>query len=151
MARMRNVDPFPLLWERRTTIEVGDETIDLLALPDLVRAKKTQRDKDWPMIRRLVDRHYLAYRNAPTNERIHWWLKELRTPTLLREAAQSYPEEAQVLEPERPLLASMDQTSDTLLESRLEQEEADERKADRIYWAPLRLELETLRREERGS
>jgi hypothetical protein len=34
------------------------ELIDLLALGDLVNAKKTQRDKDWPMIRRLMERSY---------------------------------------------------------------------------------------------
>ena len=33
-------------------------TYELLGIEDLVKAKKTQRDKDWPMIRRLVDAHY---------------------------------------------------------------------------------------------
>ena len=59
MSKMRGVDPFPNLWERRTTLQTPDGTIcDLLSLPDLVLAKKTQRDKDWPMIRRLVEAHY---------------------------------------------------------------------------------------------
>ena len=55
MARMRGVAPFAELWTRRTTLtdDAGCEW-DLLALPDLVAAKKTQRDKDWPMIRALV-------------------------------------------------------------------------------------------------
>jgi hypothetical protein len=55
MSRMRGVDSFERLWSRRTTIEVpSGTTFDLLSLPDLVQAKKTQRDKDWPMIRRLA-------------------------------------------------------------------------------------------------
>ena len=42
------------LWERRTTLEDADGTVfELLGIEDLIRAKKTQRDKDWPMIRRL--------------------------------------------------------------------------------------------------
>jgi len=43
MSKMRGVDPFPDLWERRTTLETQDGTVcDLLSLPDLVLAKKTQ-------------------------------------------------------------------------------------------------------------
>jgi len=56
MSVMRGVDPFELIWQRRATIELPDGTIcDLLSIADLVRAKKTQRDKDWPMIRRLLE------------------------------------------------------------------------------------------------
>jgi hypothetical protein len=59
MAKMRGVDPFASLWRRRTSIELPDGTpCDLLSLADLVQAKKTQRDKDWPMIRRLVEAHF---------------------------------------------------------------------------------------------
>ncbi len=46
MAKMRGVDSFEQLWQRRTTLEAEDGTkYELLALPDLVKAKKTQRDK----------------------------------------------------------------------------------------------------------
>ena len=46
MSKMRGGEPFPALWERRTTIELPDGTpCDLLSLPDLVKAKKTQPDK----------------------------------------------------------------------------------------------------------
>ena len=52
MTKMRGVDPFPKLWRRRTTTVLEDGTkCDLLSLPDLVRAKKTQLYKDWPMLR----------------------------------------------------------------------------------------------------
>ncbi len=54
MSRMRGVTDFHTLWERRTTLVMDDGTLcDLLSLSlgDLVQAKKTQRDKDWPMIR----------------------------------------------------------------------------------------------------
>jgi len=57
IAVMRGVDSFEALWERRTTVEVGPgETYEVIGLQDLVRTKKTQRDRDWPMIRRLPGR-----------------------------------------------------------------------------------------------
>lgn len=76
---------------RRTTISVGDTAIELMSLPDLVQAKKTQRDKDWPMVRRLVEVNYFANREHPTREQIRFWFLELRTPELLIElmAAQN--------------------------------------------------------------
>jgi hypothetical protein len=59
MSRMGGVEPFSELWARRTTIILpGNLRCDVLSLPDLVIAKKTQRDKDWPMIRRLLEAHY---------------------------------------------------------------------------------------------
>ena len=92
MSRMRGVDPFPKLWARRTTIELPDGTLcDLLALPDLVRAKKTQRDKDWPMLRRLLEAHFFQNRTKPTTDQVRFWLRELRTPELLIEVAQAHP------------------------------------------------------------
>ncbi len=51
MSVLRGVDPFEALWNRRQTIplERGTELVPVLGLPDLVRAKKTQRDRDWPI------------------------------------------------------------------------------------------------------
>lgn len=40
MTVMRGVDPFPMLWERRTTFAIDETEVDLLSLPDLVKAKK---------------------------------------------------------------------------------------------------------------
>ncbi len=56
---------------------------DLLSLPDLVQAKKTQRDKDWPMIRRLVEAHYFEHHANPKPAQVRFWMRELRTPDLL--------------------------------------------------------------------
>lgn len=54
MAKLRGLPDFETAWNRRTTFESPTEAIEILSLPDLVIAKKTQRDKDWPMIARLV-------------------------------------------------------------------------------------------------
>ena len=82
MSLMRGVAPFAELWERRTTIALADasfseEILVILSLSDLVQAKKTQRDKDWPMIRRLVDASYASARDAAvSDEQIDFWLAE---------------------------------------------------------------------------
>lgn len=51
VTRLRDLAPFHELWQRRTTLELSaGVTCELLAVEDLVRAKKTQRGKDWPVI-----------------------------------------------------------------------------------------------------
>ncbi|MFO1475682.1 MAG: hypothetical protein U1F98_03400 [Verrucomicrobiota bacterium] len=146
MSRMRGVDVFAKLWRRRTTIELPDGTVcDLLSLPDLVQAKKTQRDKDWPMIRRLVEAHYFQHREKPSRAQTTFWLKQLRTPQLLIELAQARSVLCNRVARERPLLAHAVSAQTVELERALEGEEAAERKADQRYWLPLRKELERLR------
>ena len=146
ISRMRGVDPFEQLWLRRTTVEIGPgESYELISLPDLVRSKKTQRDKDWPMIRRLVESNHYTNRESPTSEQVEFWLTEGRTPALIREVARAYPDVAWRIQQARPLLALVSQTDDRLLEDALEAEEKQERDADRTYWKPLREELERLR------
>ena len=146
MARMLGVDAFTKLWKRRVTIELPDGTIcDLLSLPDLVQAKKTQRDKDWPVIRRLVEAHYFQHRKNPNPAQVKFWLRELRTPQLLVELAPKHTRLCRQLAPGRLLLAHAVLGEPLKLEQALMAEEAAEREQDRIYWAPMRRELEKLR------
>lgn len=146
MSEMRGVDAFPKLWRRRATIELPDGLkCDLLSLPDLVQAKKTQRDKDWPMIRRLVEAHYFQNRDKASTAHIKFWLHELRTPALLIEIARLHPALCQRFVPERPLLAEAGAGNANKLEQALRDEEAAERERDKVYWLPLREELEKLR------
>jgi hypothetical protein len=153
MTQMRGVAPFPELWARRTTFAFEDETLEVMALPDLVAAKKTQRDKDWPMIRRLVDVNYLNHRDEPARERILFWLRELRNPELLVEVARAHPEVLEELAGERPLLklATSENLASGLLNRALRDEEEAERRLDAAYWKPLREQIERLRRVARGS
>jgi hypothetical protein len=144
MTKMRGVESFSKLWKRRTTIEVDGSTVELMGLPDLVSAKKTQRDKDWPMIRRLVEVNYFSNRQAPTKTQIKFWFLELRTPQLLIELARQNRISPQLLG-RRPLLKSVQANNETRVAELLIEEEEKERKADRTYWIPLKKELETLR------
>ena len=145
MSRMRGVEAFAKLWKRRTTIELPDGTLcDLLSLPDLVQAKKTQRDKDWPMIRRLMEAHYFQHRKNSNPARVKFWLRELRTPELLMEVARANAALCRRLMTVRPLLAHAT-TDAAALERALLAEETAEREQDKIYWLPLRRELEKLR------
>ncbi len=146
MSVMRGVAPFPELWERRTVLADADgTTYELLSLPDLVAAKKTQRDKDWPMLRRLLEADYYAERETAGPERVRFWLEEMRTPELLAELAMKHPDLCAELTPARPLLASARSADLGALQVALDTEESRERAADRQYWLPLKAELERLR------
>ena len=148
MSRMRGVEPFAKLWARRTSMEVAAGLIhDLLSLPDLVLAKKTQRDKDWPMIRRLVEADYFAGRHDGKPKQLSFWLRELRTPSLLCDLASSTGSMTRKLAVERPLLSLALQADVPALERALLEEEGREREEDRRYWRPLRRELEQMRHE----
>jgi hypothetical protein len=145
MSKMRGVAPFPELWERRTTIEMEDGLrCDLLALPDLVAAKKTQRDKDWPMIRRLIEADCAAASGEASAARLRFWLLEARTPELIAELARRFPQECAALAPARPLLSGPFEFE--TLGRRILDEEQAERELDRAYWLPLKRELEAMRR-----
>jgi hypothetical protein len=143
---MRGVEDFEALWNRRTTVETNGELIDLLSLRDLVQAKKTQNDKDWPMIRRLVERDFLQSSDVPDPDQPVFWLSELRSPELLIEARRRFPAIAAELAVRRPLLQYATSSQFDELEAALEAEEKAERAADREYWLPLCRQLEELRR-----
>ena len=149
MSVLRGVDPFLELWVRRTTLTDADGTsYDLLSLSDLVRAKKTQRSKDWPMLQRLIEAHYLKHRHAPEPALLRFWMRELRTPELLLEVTQSNSDLTRELSSERPLLTLAAERQTDELNTALAEEEGLERERDRIYWRPLKAELEKLRHEQ---
>ncbi|MCX6878266.1 MAG: hypothetical protein NTW21_31305 [Verrucomicrobia bacterium] len=152
MTRLRDLPSFAVLWDRRTTVATGDGgEVNLLAVPDLVNAKKTQRDKDWPMIGALVEGHYTALESAPTPERILFWLAESRTPERLIDLTARFPAEAASAAAARPLLALA--RADTLPELRtaLDAEVRAEQDKDRAYWEPLKREMEAFSRAEREA
>lgn len=150
MSVLRGVDAFPALWERRTTMEVGPgQTYELLSLPDLVQAKKTQRDKDWLMIRRLIETSYVTHRDDPAPEQVDFWLRESRAASMLIEVASQHAGRVDALAGQRPFLALARTGDEDALARALEDEENSEREKDRAYWAPLIKELEQMRREKR--
>lgn len=148
MSVLRESDSFDALWDRRTTLETPDGfVVDALDLADLVKAKKTQRSKDWPMLARLVEAHYGANRDQPNDRQIDFWLRETRTPSLLIEICRRWPELAESLKQERPLLRFASAGDERALEDELFAEERIEREKDRQYWRPLKAEIERFRHE----
>jgi hypothetical protein len=146
MSRLRGVASFRSLWRRRTTITLPDGfSFDAMSLPDLVQAKKTQRDKDWPMLRRLVEAHYFENRTRATAAQTRFWILELRSPDLLIELARSQPVACRRAARRRPLLKHAIQADQAALRRGLLAEETSEREADRRFWRPLRSELQTIR------
>jgi hypothetical protein len=146
MSVLRGVASFSTLWRRRTTIHTRDSgQYDLLSLPDLVRAKKTQQDKDWPMLRRLLEAYYVQNQHAPSADQIRFLLTELRTPSLLIELSTAHPEISDSAGRRRPLLGHAKHGDSEALAVALVEEKHREREADRLYWLPLKKELEKLR------
>jgi len=146
MAVMNNCDRFPFLWKRRRRLPLpGVGLVDVLSLPDLVKAKKTQRDKDWPMIRRLIEVDYYSRPKRLSSKRIAWWLLEARSPDILVEVCHRYSRQANKLIGLRPLLSWAAAGLVAKLETALHEEEERFRQADRRYWQPLREKLFQMR------
>ncbi len=143
---MRSVDPFHELWKRRKVInlpEIGE--ISIIALSDLVKSKKTQRDKDWPMIRRLIESDIVNASEDPPDEQISFWLAECRTPELLVSLANKYKKISNQMISSRSLLKTAIEGNQSELSKLLYEEENKEKELDREYWAPLKKELEVWR------
>jgi hypothetical protein len=149
MTRMRGTASFAVLWRRRTTLEVEPgNVIELLALPDLVASKKTRRDKDWPMVQRLVEANYAQFADDATPARIRFWLRELRTPEFLIECVTRFPEAARIEQGRRPAVAAASARDAAAVQSALAGEEAAIRADDELFWKPLLDELQQLRHDE---
>ena len=128
------------------TLQDDDGVVyEILGIEDLVKAKKTQCDKDWPMIQRLVDAHYDAFRNHPTDDQVRFWLRESRNPEVLITIAATFPEIRDQLLSTRPVLQETLSASRTAVRQSLRDEELKERNADERYWQPLKAELVSLR------
>jgi len=148
LGKMRGVDDFSAAWGRRREIPVpGIGNIPVMGLSDLVQSKKTQRDKDWPMIRRLVEADFFNTTEPPSAEQVQFWLLECRTAGLLITLRKEFENQADELIAQRPLLSRALSGNEPVLRDLLKQEEEQERKLDEEYWAPLRRELEQWRRE----
>ncbi len=146
---MRGVDSFADLWERREEINLPEAgRIAVIGISDLVKSKKTQRDKDWPMIRRLIEADIYNAPENPHEDKIRFWLAECRTPELLVSLTTKYPEIASFMAVIRPLLKSAIEGNHEDIDKLLMDEEDKEREIDRHYWKPLRAELESWRREK---
>jgi len=152
MSKMRGVDNFESLWARRSEVELSDGVIiSLLSLPDLVKAKKTQRDKDWPMVRRLIEADYFsAGNNTPSDDKVIFWLQELRSEELLIELCKRFPELANQYANQRPSILSAINEDVQKLTLDFKEEEMLERLKDREYWLPLKKELEQMRQNKKG-
>ena len=117
-----------------------------MSLPDLVSAKKTQRDKDWPMIRRLIEADIVRAIGEANPARVEFWLQECRTFEMLRDLGRRYPGLAARVARRRPALRAAIRGDARRTAALLRREEDAERERDRRYWVSLRVELERWRR-----
>ncbi|MBN2145177.1 MAG: hypothetical protein JW774_11185 [Candidatus Aureabacteria bacterium] len=145
MSKIRNCPDFDEMWKSRNTMLIDEiMEVPVMNIRHLIKAKKTQRDKDWPMVRRLVEIDYAAHVN-PDMDDIVFWFVECRTPQLLLDLYERYPSHIKELVPERLLLESLSEKDVFKTEKALLEEELIERQKDREYWNPLKKELENMR------
>lgn len=151
MSRLRGCDPFGRMWGRRKRVTIpGMGRIDVIGLEDLVQCKRTQRDKDWLMLERLVEND-IANALHPCKKKIRWWLLQCRNAETLIRLAAEHGDLTKSCIKRRPLLdAAMENDRRSLIRM-LEQEKRAEVKKDREYWRPLREELERMRHEKAKS
>ena len=148
MSRLRGLDAFSRLWRRRQEIDLpGVGRVAVMSLPDLVRAKKTQRDKDWPMLRRLIEADIVKAGGQARAARVAFWLRECRTFEMLRDLGRRYPRLTVRAAPQRPALRAAMRNDEGRTTALFRREEDQERARDRRYWTPLRAELARWRRE----
>lgn len=146
IAKLRGCDSFDKLWGRRNKIKLKDgKRIDVIGLYDLIQSKKTQRDRDWLMLKRLVDNDIILNRQNPKHEQIKRWFLECRDVNILIDLARKYPIIVKECIVNRPLLIEAINADIERLKFQLNQEELNERQKDIEYWTPLRKELEELR------
>jgi hypothetical protein len=145
LSKLRGCDDFDKLWERRFTVKLPDKKIvDVISLKDLVQSKKTQRDKDWLMLDRLIETD-MGIVQKPKDSKIKWWLFECRNSDKLIELAKRYKLLCEECAKKRPLLTASLQKDGTKLQELLYNEQQLEKNKDKKYWQPLIKELETLR------
>lgn len=145
MAKLRGCDPFEKLWERKRTVKLPDNgTIHVIGIEDLVKSKKTQRDKDWFMLQQLVEND-ITVTKKPSVKKISWWMLENRSPERLIQLAGKYRKIAIKLSNQRSLLKTALGNNAKKLKIELQKEEQIERLKDKQYWQPLMEELELLR------
>ena len=149
LSVLRGCAPFDELWKRRKTVTINDGTdVDVIGLSDLVQSKKTQRDKDWFMIKRLTENDIALNKDNPSPDQVKWWFRESRTPEHLRKLAEKYPDIIKETLSQRPLLDYAIQGDLAALSKALYEGEQLERQKDIEYWKPLRKELEMLQHDK---
>jgi hypothetical protein len=94
------------------------------------------------MLPRLIEAHYAQHPVSATREQLHFWLVESRTPQMLLDLSRREPTLASEIAAQRPLLQHAIQNDLNALRNAIIDEEHRERDADRLYWEPLKRELE---------
>lgn len=146
MGRLKGCEPFNRLWTRRSRVRVsGAGNIDVISLADLVESKKTQRDKDWLMLTRLVENDVFLKDGRGIPSKVSWWLNQGRVAGTLVRLCADYPVLARKVAARRPLLLEALKGDLKRVAALLKKEEAAERAADVKYWTPLKKELEEMR------
>jgi hypothetical protein len=117
----------------RAIIETAGEVVDLLAIDDRVAAKKRSLTRTGGWSEDWSGRTTLQAKVAQPRSGLKVWLRELRRPELLIEAASANPETASRIGLERPTVQAALRKNQLDFARALEEEEHEQRRKDRAY------------------
>ena len=119
--------------------------IELLSLPDLVSAKKHSTTKTGRCCGGLWKRTSSRIATIRNRRRLHSGCGSRTPVSMLLDLARDNRSNVTALLEEHPLLLFALQGDDVGLATALMEEEKAIREVDRVYWLPLKAELERLR------
>ena len=150
------VPEFTIAWERSARIRTPWGILPVVAIPDLIELKKTQRLEDYPVINRLILR-YCDNPNINLDRRqTRWAIDHLFSLSSLREFCQRHPKIIRHLDSKDMAvfrtwasLVQRQKEPDTALEQRIERQILRRitacQQSDRLYWRKIITELKQLR------
>ncbi len=124
-------------------------SVPILDIPRLVDTKKTNRDRDYPVIEKLAD---LVFENARSSPRLRkqvlpWLLSALRNPKHLRFVIERWGGMQEAGKSERKAVAlALQNAGDEVIQRALDEEKETLKKANLSYWKPFLEELRKLRK-----
>ncbi len=129
-------------------------SVPLIDIKRLIATKKTEREKDYIVIKELVDSVFEEVKDSKPlrNKLTAWLLQELRTPDSLITITKEWKNGKQyALQSgrEAAILACSKTATNDDIQKALEKEKENLRKADKEYWKPFRDEIKNMRKEQR--
>lgn len=153
LGKLPRVSGFSTAWKNAERIQWHGLKIPILDIRRLVNTKKTDRERDYLVIRSLTE---LVFKNVRKNKSaqksvISWLAKESRNPLHLKIIARSWENGKEILlKSKRPAaILSARMAPLQQIEAELEVEKERLKKENIEYWRPLIHELRQLRRQKR--
>ncbi|MBW1855093.1 MAG: nucleotidyl transferase AbiEii/AbiGii toxin family protein [Deltaproteobacteria bacterium] len=150
----RVIPNFNQAYKDANHIEWHELSVPVIDIKRLIATKKTERDKDYTVIKDLVDLLFEEVRSNRSQRKkfLTWLLQELRTPKYLKTITREWEygkQYALKTGREAAILACSKNATEEEIQAALDKEKEILRKADKQYWKPIRNEIKIMRQEHR--